>query len=77
MPIYQYTCAACGANVELLQKMGETTKKCPECSKNKLKKQFSKTIFHDTYSPMHPRRGRGVGGYGRVDPGEGTQGLIR
>lgn len=57
--------------------MGETTKKCPECGKKKLKKQFSQTRYHDTYSPMHPRRGRGVGGHGRVDPGEGMQGMVR
>lgn len=75
MPIYEFECQACGEELEAHLKMGASLKKCPSCGEKKLKKKFSRTIFHDTYSPMHPRRGRGVGGYGRIDPGEGIQGM--
>jgi len=70
MPIYEFHCEACDAEVEEILPLGKTLKKCPECGKLKLKqKQFSRTVYHDLYSPCHPRRGRGVGGYGRVDEG--------
>lgn len=75
MPTYSFKCDACEAEVDMLLNMGETKRKCPECGKLKLKKQFTCPNFHDTYSPMHPRRGRGVGGYGRIEPGQGMQDL--
>ena len=56
-------------------KVGANKKKCPDCGNNSLDRIISNPIYHDTHSPMHPRRGRGVGGYGRVDPGEGFQGM--
>lgn len=73
MPIYEFRCGACDEVSEFLLQVGETKRKCPECGENKLKRLISNPNYHDTYSPMHPRRGRGVGGYGRVDPGHGVQ----
>ena len=75
MPIYEFQCGECGEVCEERLPLGKSIKKCPSCGKLKLKKLFSKVIYHDTYSPMHPRKGRGVGGYGRVDPGNGVQGM--
>jgi len=75
MPIYEFECGECGEVCEKLLKMGEVIRKCPHCGKSKLKKVMSLPNYHDTYSPMHPRRGRGKGGSGRVDPGEGMGGM--
>ena len=69
MPIYEFKCKECGKVSEFLLPVGGNKKKCPECGKNKLEKLISQTIYHDTYSPMAPRRGRGVGGYGRWEAG--------
>lgn len=42
MPIYEYTCANCGHELEVLQKMNEKPlKKCPQCKKPKLQKNIS------------------------------------
>ena len=73
MPFYEFVCEACGKKHEFLMKMGEAKRKCPSCNKLKLKRIMSQIVHIDTYSPMHPRRGRGHGGAGRVDPGEGMQ----
>lgn len=73
MPTYEFQCQECGEKCEELLPMGKSIKKCPACGKPKLKKLISCPNYHDTYSPMHPRRGRGVGGYGRVEPGEGAK----
>ena len=41
MPIYQYHCASCGADLEIFQHMTDPTLEvCPKC-KGKLKKVFS------------------------------------
>lgn len=72
MPIYEFDCKECGKRSEFLLEMGKTKKKCPECGKLALERVISNPTYHDTYSPMNPRRGRGVGGYGRVDPGIGA-----
>ena len=69
MPIYVFKCDECDATHEFQLKMGEKRRKCPSCGKSKLKQQITNPHYHDTYSPMHPRRGRGVGGYGRINPG--------
>lgn len=74
MPFYEYECTKCGAQEEHLLPMDKrhSKHKCGACgAKRGLKLQISQSHYHDTYSPMHPRRGRGVGGYGRVDPGIG------
>ena len=46
MPIYEYRCATCGAQKEVLQKMSDaplTT--CPECGKETFSKQISAAGF--------------------------------
>ena len=41
MPTYDYLCESCGAKLEMFQSMTESPKrKCPECGKNKLKRQI-------------------------------------
>lgn len=46
MPIYEYTCSACGKSAEILQKLSEApAKKCPSCGKPKLTKQISAAGF--------------------------------
>ena len=47
MPIFDYSCAACGHTFDVLQKMGEgPLRKCPSCGKLKLKKDLSAPAFH-------------------------------
>ncbi len=46
MPFYEYECRACGAQVEVLQKISDAPlKKCPECGKNQLQKLVSAPSF--------------------------------
>jgi putative FmdB family regulatory protein len=46
MPFYEYQCRACGAEVEVLQKISDAPlKKCPECGKNQLAKLVSAPSF--------------------------------
>jgi putative FmdB family regulatory protein len=45
MPIYEYVCAACGAEVEVMHKISEGPGKCPQCKKDKLSKQISAAGF--------------------------------
>jgi putative FmdB family regulatory protein len=46
MPFYEYQCSACGAQVEVLQKISDAPlKKCPECGQNKLAKLVSAPVF--------------------------------
>ncbi len=41
MPTYDYLCESCGTKLEIFQSMTESPKrKCPECGKNKLKRQI-------------------------------------
>ena len=41
MPTYDYLCEACGHELEIFQGIkDDPVKKCPECKKNKLKRQF-------------------------------------
>ena len=41
MPTYDYECNACGHALELFQGINDPVKKkCPECGKNKLQRQF-------------------------------------
>lgn len=47
MPIYEYGCASCGAELEVWQKISEKPrKKCPECGTMKLERLISTTSFH-------------------------------
>src|SRR5690606_5055321 len=46
MPFYEYQCSACGAQVEVLQKISDAPLlKCSECGKNQLKKLISAPVF--------------------------------
>lgn len=41
MPTYDYECNACGHALEIFQGINDPLKKkCPECGKNKLERQF-------------------------------------
>ncbi|MEJ1364402.1 MAG: zinc ribbon domain-containing protein, partial [Candidatus Sedimenticola sp. (ex Thyasira tokunagai)] len=46
MPIYEYSCEACGHTMESLQKMSSAPlTDCPECGKPQLKKLISAAGF--------------------------------
>lgn len=41
MPTYDYECQGCGHNLEIFQGINDPhVRKCPECGKNRLKRQF-------------------------------------
>tara|TARA_R110000868_G_scaffold144250_1_gene363100 strand:+ start:1163 stop:1480 length:318 start_codon:yes stop_codon:yes gene_type:complete len=47
MPIYEYQCAACGHQLEAMQKFSEEPlKECPSCRKAELQKLVSSSAFH-------------------------------
>lgn len=41
MPIYEYTCTACGKEYELLVRSAQVPPACPHCASPKAKKRFS------------------------------------
>ena len=46
MPIYEYRCAACGHQDDLLQKLADAPlTKCPACGKKKYQKQLTAAGF--------------------------------
>jgi putative FmdB family regulatory protein len=46
MPIYEYRCAACGHELDALQKISDAPlRKCPECGKSMLKRLVSAPSF--------------------------------
>lgn len=45
MPIYEYVCAACGTETEILHKLSEAPGDCPSCAKPALTKQISAAGF--------------------------------
>ncbi len=46
MPIYVYRCEACGAELEVLQKVSDAPlKDCPECDAGRLRKQITAAGF--------------------------------
>jgi putative FmdB family regulatory protein len=46
MPFYEYQCRACGAQVEVMQKINDAPlRKCPECGKGQLTKLVSAPVF--------------------------------
>lgn len=46
MPFYEYQCRACGAQVEVMQKISAAPlRKCPECGKSQLVKLVSAPVF--------------------------------
>jgi putative FmdB family regulatory protein len=47
MPIFDYSCQACGHSFDILQKLGaEPLTECPECKEQQLKKLLSAPAFH-------------------------------
>ena len=46
MPFYEYQCQACGAQVEVLQKISDAPlRKCSQCGKSRLVKLVSAPVF--------------------------------
>lgn len=45
MPIYEYTCDACGHDFELLVR-GEVTPRCPECAVERVTRRLSLPRVH-------------------------------
>lgn len=46
MPFYEYECAACGHQLEAMQKFSDAPlRKCPSCGRNRLKKLMSAPAF--------------------------------
>lgn len=46
MPIYEYTCVACGHNLEALQKISDPPLvDCPACGKPELRKRLTAAAF--------------------------------
>jgi putative FmdB family regulatory protein len=47
MPIYEYRCGACGAEVEAIQKMSDAPLRlCKSCGAEALARVMSRTSFH-------------------------------
>jgi len=47
MPIYPYTCTACGHEFDTLQKISdEPLKFCPQCGEQSLRKKLTAAAFH-------------------------------
>lgn len=63
MALYDYRCQDCKHTFEVRHGIKELgPEKCPKCGKRNVEKVFLKApAFHTFYSPMHPRRNRGVG----------------
>lgn len=68
---YDIKCTECGESIEIDVPLTEVKekyrRKCPTCGKTKtFTRDWSAGIaaYHDRYSPMHPRKGRGRGGPG-------------
>lgn len=45
MPIYEYVCAACGTESEVMHKLSEAPGACPSCGKGELTKLISAAGF--------------------------------
>lgn len=74
MPLYEYHCEACGANIELLVRNSEVKPKCSECDSPKLTKLLSVPAGHvaggsTSNLPMMP-----AGGCGKPQCGMGPGG---
>lgn len=63
MPAYDLICEACGHMCEVVHGFDDPHPvKCPACGKMKLKQAWKKSpVYHNLYSPMHPRKNRGRG----------------
>lgn len=45
MPIYEYTCEACGRDFEELVRSSDETISCPDCESTDVKRQMSAASF--------------------------------
>lgn len=71
MPIYEYSCTACGHALEALQKMSdEPLLTCPSCSQDTLKKLISAAGFHLKGSGWYATDFKG--GQSKPEPACGT-----
>lgn len=62
MPIYEYTCTACGHELEAMQKMSDAPLvDCPECGKPALKKIVSAAGFRLTGTGWYETDFKGSG----------------
>jgi putative FmdB family regulatory protein len=63
MPTYAYLCDACGSKFEAicpLDQQGPT--RCPECKSGRIRRDWTQLpVYHNRYSPLHPRKNRGRG----------------
>jgi len=59
-----FDCTVCGEMVELKHQRDESPSlNCPNCGNKSLKKAYvGCPPYLNRYSPMHPRRSRGMGG---------------
>ncbi len=62
MPLYEYRCKDCGAEVELLVRTSDEKPECPRCKSKKLEKLLSivatPTVAEKSRSPEPPTCGR-------------------
>ena len=54
MPIYEYMCAGCGKNFEVLLASRTAKAACPHCGSRKLKRLFSTFAAHGGVSTAPP-----------------------
>lgn len=73
MARYDIRCTTCGESIEIDVPLSEVKekyrRKCPTCGKTKtFTRDWMAGIasYHDRYSPLHPRAGRGRGGPGQL-----------
>ena len=67
MPFYEYECSTCGHCLEAMQKISDgPLKKCPECSRNTLKRLMSAPVFRlkggGWYADLYSSSGKSSGG---------------
>lgn len=63
MPIYEYRCSSCGAQQDVMQKLGDAPLAiCPECGKESFSKQLSAAGFQLKGSGWYATDFKGGGG---------------
>jgi putative FmdB family regulatory protein len=72
MPLFDYQCEACHAEVELLIR-GDEKPKCPECHSTKMQKQLSAPAAHMASGGLQMSMPMGTdgGGCGKPQCGQG------
>jgi putative FmdB family regulatory protein len=76
VPIYEFTCAACGKLSEVIQHVGDRTPTCPSCGSKRMKRAVSRTSFQlkgggwyaDLYSTPRPGAAGKDGKDGKQEP---------